>query len=186
MTLPAKYTGVAIVLHWVIALLILINIALGFATERIPDDWIRPVINAHKSIGITVLGLALMRLLWRATHRPPPLPADYPRWERRAAHLAHAALYVLIIALPFSGWLHDSAWKAAPEVKMYWFGLFEWPRFSFIMTLDPVLKERLHDVFGEIHEWLGFILMGLFALHVGGALKHQFIDKHRELQRMLP
>lgn len=185
-TIPSKYTRTAIALHWVIALFIFINLVLGLAIERIPDDWIRPVINTHKSIGITVLGLALMRLLWRFTHQPPPLPTAYPRWERLAAHSAHIVLYGLMIALPLSGWLHDSAWKAAPEIKMYWFGLFEWPRFDFIMQLEPVYKEQLHSLLGEIHEWLGFVLMGLWVVHVGAALKHQYIDKHAELQRMLP
>lgn len=186
MTIPARYTRTAMLLHWLIALLIIANVLLGLAIERIPDDWIRPVIDTHKSIGITVLGLVIMRLLWRATHKPPALPADYASWEKRSAHLAHWALYALMFALPISGWLHDSAWKAAPEIPMRWFGLFEWPRFDFIMQLEPVLKEQLHDLFGEIHEWFGLVLYGLFALHVGAALKHQFIDKHAELQRMWP
>lgn len=185
MQIATRYTRTAMLLHWLIALLILINVALGLITEQLPDDWIRPVIDTHKSIGITVLGLAIMRLLWRLTHRPPALPVGYSRHERISAHLVHAALYVLIFALPISGWLHDSAWKAAPEVPMHWFGLFEWPRIGYILQLEPVSKERLHDLLGEIHEWFGFVLYGLFALHVGGALKHQFIDRHAELQRML-
>jgi cytochrome b561 len=89
-----------------------------------------------------------------------------------------------LVALFLSGWMHDSAWKAAPEIKMYWFGLFEWPRISWIMELEPVLKEQWHEVLGEVHEIMGKILLALFVLHVGGALKHQFIDKHPELQRM--
>ncbi len=186
MNLPAKYTRTAMLLHWLIALLIFVNLVLAFITEQIPEDWIRPAINTHKSIGITVLGLVLMRLLWRLTHQPPPLPDSYPRWERVTAQTAHWLFYVLMLAMPLTGWLHDSAWKAAPEVKMYWFGLFEWPRFGFIMALEPVLKERLHGQLGDIHEYLGYTLIGLWVLHVGAALKHQFIDKHQELQRMLP
>lgn len=185
-SIPSKYTRTAIALHWLIALLIFVNLVLGLSADSIPDDWLKPVMSTHKSIGITVLGLALMRLLWRFTHLPPPLPAVYPRWERLAAHTAHIALYVLMIALPISGLLLDSAWKHAPVVKMYWFGLFEWPRLDFIMQLEPVYKEQLHHLFGEIHEWLGFVLIGLWVVHVGAALKHQFIDKHAELQRMLP
>lgn len=185
-SIPSKYTRTAIALHWAIALLIFVNIVLGFVAESLPDAWLKTVMGTHKSIGISVLGLALMRLLWRFTHQPPPLPAVYPRWERLAAHTAHIALYVLIIALPFSGLLLDSAWKFAPEVKMYWFGLFEWPRIDFIMQLEPGLKKQLHHLFGEIHESLAFVLIGLWVVHVGAALKHQFIDKHPELQRMLP
>ncbi len=186
MQISPKYTRTAILLHWLIALLIVTNVVLALIADELPKDWLRPVINTHKSIGITVLGLAIMRLLWRLTHTPPPLPTAYPRWQRVSARLAHAALYFLMFALPMSGWLYDSAWKAAPEVSMRWFGLFEWPRFGFIMHLEPVLKEQLHGLFGSIHTWFGYFLYGLYGLHVGGALKHQFIDKHAELQRMLP
>ena len=95
-----RYTRTAIVLHWLIAILILVNVALGWFGEDLPEAWVRPAIDTHKSIGITVLGLALMRLLWRFTHPAPPLPASYPRWEKVGAHLAHALLYVLILAIP--------------------------------------------------------------------------------------
>lgn len=186
MTLPARYTRTAMVLHWLIALLIFVNLVLAFSTELFPEERIRLAIDTHKSIGITVLGLVLMRLLWRLTHQPPPLPDSYPRWERITAHAAHALFYALMLALPLTGWLHDSAWKAAPEIKMYWFGLFEWPRFGFIMAMEPAAKLQLHGLLGDLHEWLGFGLIGLWVLHVGAALKHQFIDKHPELQRMLP
>jgi cytochrome b561 len=184
MTLPERYTRPAIFFHWLIAALIIINFAFGKLYEAFGEDNIRFMINAHKSIGITILGLAIMRILWRLTHKPPPLPANFKPWEKRASHFAHIALYVLIFALPISGWLHDSAWKAAPEVKMYWFGLFEWPRISFIMNMDAEAKEVLHGQLNWFHEMFGYALFALFILHVGGALKHQFIDKHPELQRM--
>ncbi|MBP7136534.1 MAG: cytochrome b [Sphingomonadaceae bacterium] len=180
----ARYSRTAIVLHWVIALLIVANVALGLLFESFGEDNVRPLIDAHKSIGITVLGLAIMRLLWRATHVPPALPDHYKPWEKLAAKAAHLFLYVLIFAMPISGWLHDSAWKAAPEIKMYWFGLFEWPRIGWIMNMDPAVKESLHGLFGEVHESLALVLYLLVFLHVAGALKHQFIDKHAELQRM--
>ncbi len=186
MTLAAKYTRPAIALHWLIAVLILVNVCLGWSTRFVDDSAIRPIIDNHKSIGITVLGLAIMRLLWRFAHPPPPFPPSYAPWERVAAHAAHWLLYALIFALPLSGWLHDSAWKAAPEVPMRWFGLFEWPRIGLVMNLEPALKERMHDVFGAFHFWFGVALYALFALHVAGALKHQFADREPELQRMLP
>lgn len=186
MTIPAKYTRTAIVLHWLMALLIFINLVLAFITEQIPEDRIRLAIDTHKSIGITVLGLVLMRILWRVTHAPPPLPESTPRWERRAASSAHLLFYALMLALPITGWMHDSAWKAAPEVKMHWFGLFEWPRIGWIMEMEPAAKQQLHGQLGAVHEWFGFALIGLWVLHVGAALKHQFIDRHAELQRMLP
>ena len=186
MTIPARYTNTAIALHWAVAVLIGINVALALSADSLPDDWVRPVIDTHKSIGITVLGLALLRLLWRATHRPPALPAVYPRWERLGAHAAHAALYLLIFALPVSGWLHDSAWKGASTHPMTLFGIVPWPRIGWVTDLEPVLKEAWHDRFGALHAWFGYLLYGLFAVHVAGALKHQWMDRQAELQRMLP
>jgi cytochrome b561 len=182
--LVERYTRPAIWLHWIIGILMIVNLALGFFFESFGEENVRPLINNHKSIGIAVLGLAIMRLLWRLTHRPPALPTAYQRWEKMASHAVHGLLYALIFALPITGWMHDSAWKKAPEIKMYWFGLFEWPRIGWIMNLDPARKEMLHDIYGGIHESLGFVLIALLVLHIGGALKHQFIDKHPELQRM--
>ena len=181
-----RYSMPAIIFHWLIGLLIIVNVALGIGHDHFGDDNVRPLINGHKSIGITVLGLAIMRLIWRLTHRPPALPDTYKRWESIASHAVHGLLYLLIFALPLSGWLHDSAWKKAPEIKMFWFGLFEWPRIGWIMNLDPATKERMHDLFGAIHGNLALFLYLLFFLHVGGALKHQFLDKEPELQRMMP
>lgn len=184
MTLPERYTGPAIVFHWLIAALMIVNFALGEFSEALGEDYIRFMINAHKSTGITILGLVALRLLWRMTHKPPAIPDNFKLWEKRASHAVHGLLYFLMFALPLSGWMHDSAWKAAPEIKMYWFGLFEWPRIGWIMDLEPALKEQWHEVLGDVHEIMGKILLLLFVLHVGGALKHQFIDKHPELQRM--
>ena len=186
MPIIQRYTRTAIAFHWIIAVLIAINVTLALSADALPDDWVRPVIDTHKSIGITVLGLAVLRLLWRATHRPPALPAAYARWERIGAHVAHAALYVLIIALPLSGWLHDSAWKDAATHPMTLFGLVPWPRIGWVMDLEPNLRETLHDRFGALHTWAGYVLYGLFAIHVLGALKHQWLDREPELQRMLP
>ena len=181
-----KYTRVAIVLHWVIAVLIITNVVLGLSADSLPDDWVRPVVDTHKSIGITVLGLALLRILWRVSHRPPPLPASFPKWEHVAAHAAHFLLYLLIIALPMSGWLHDSAWKDAATHPMHLFNTVPWPRIGFIMNLDAPLKETLHDRFGALHTWLGYALYALLAMHVVGALKHQWIDRKSVLKRMVP
>lgn len=181
-----RYTQVAMVLHWLVAVLIVINVALIWSVDFLPDDNVRPVIDTHKSTGITVLGLVLLRLLWRAAHPPPPLPEAYPEWEKRSAHTAHIALYLLILALPLSGWLHDSAWKAAAQFPMKLFYLVPWPRIGLIANLDPATKEIFHMVSGRIHAWLSYLLYALFVLHVGGALKHQWWDKHPELERMLP
>lgn len=181
-----RYTRTAMVLHWLIALLIICNVVLGLTAESFPDSWVRPVVDTHKSIGITVLGLVLLRILWRVSHRPPPLPKAFPKWEHMAAHIAHFVLYLLMIGLPLSGWLHDSAWKGAATHPMHLFGLIPWPRIGFVMNLDPALKESLHDRFGALHAWLGYALYALLAMHVGGALKHQWIDKKSVISRMVP
>ena len=183
---PIRYTRMAMLLHWAIAALIIANVALIWTVGLLPDDSVRPVIDTHKSIGITVLGLALMRVLWRASHPPPPMPAGYKRWERMAAHAAHIALYGIIFALPLSGWLHDSAWTAAATHPMYYFGLFEWPRIAIFNGLDHAQRDVVHDQLGAVHAWFGYILYGLLAAHIIGALKHQWLDHHPELQRILP
>ena len=186
MLAQTRYTRPAIVLHWLIAVLMAINIALILLVDHYPDDWVRPAVDTHKSIGITVLGLVILRILWRLTHRPPPMPGSYGRLETFAAHAAHGALYVLMVLLPLSGWMHDSAWKDAATHPMYLFGLFEWPRVGWISGVEPVFKETLHDVLGGVHVWAGYVLYVIFGLHVLGALKHQFFDGEAELQRMLP
>jgi cytochrome b561 len=182
----ARYTQTAIVLHWLIAILIIANVTIVLTVDFFPEEFERPFINLHKSIGITVLGLAVMRLLWRFAHKPPELPGSYKPWEKKASHVAHVLLYLIIFALPLSGWAHDSAWKAAAGNPMFLYTLVPFPRMSFIMNLDPDTKEYLHSLFGAMHTSFGYILYLLFALHVGGAFKHQFIDKEAELQRMLP
>jgi cytochrome b561 len=181
----ARYTRPAIYLHWAIAMLMILNLALAHLTEAFGEESIRTVIDSHKSVGMTVLGLAIMRIIWRLTHKPPPLPAHYKSWEQRASHIVHWALYFLIFALPVTGWMHDSAWKAAPEIPLNWFGLFELPRISWIMGMEAGAKESFHSIMGERHELLGWALIALVLLHVGAALKHQFIDGEKELQRMV-
>jgi len=180
-----RYTRTAVVLHWLLAVLITVNVGLALAVDRLPEDWVRPVIDAHKSIGITALGLVLLRLLWRAGHPPPALPAAYPAWERRLAGLAHLLFYVLMLTLPISGWLHDSAWKDAASHPMRLFGLLPWPRIGPVAQIEPVAKEALHTWFGTLHAGCGYVLYGLLALHIVGALKHQWLDRQPQLQRMM-
>jgi cytochrome b561 len=183
-TLPARYTAPAIVLHWLIAAGIIVNVVLMWIVDSLPDASQRPTINLHKSIGITVLGLALMRLLWRATHRPPALPTGTERWERISAHAAHVLLYVLIFALPLSGWIHDSAWKDAAKHPLTLFGVIPWFRIGAIKNLDPGTKEQVHALFSQIHTSCAYVLYALFTVHVAGALKHQYLDNRPSLRRM--
>ena len=186
MTLPAKYSSFAIMLHWIVAVLMIGNVALGWIAGVATGPAVRPMIDAHKSIGLTVLGLAVLRLLWRLSHAPPPMPAGYSRLERMSAHAVHWLLYAMIFALPLSGWMHDSAFKdaAAHPLKLFW--LVPFPRIGAIAGMAPAAKEQFHSQMFAAHVWLGYALYALFALHVAGALKHQFWDKERELQRMMP
>ncbi|HVV33060.1 MAG TPA: cytochrome b [Vitreimonas sp.] len=182
----ARYTNTAIILHWVIALGVVTNVTLAWLwPHMLPDDVVRPTIDVHKSIGITILGLALMRLLWRASHAPPPIPTTYQKWEISLAHITHVLLYVILFAMPLTGWIMDSAFKDAAKFPMHYFGTFVFPRIPWIMQLDQPLKENIHTWFGEAHEWLSYVLYVLFVLHVAGALKHQLAGD-KELQRMLP
>ena len=184
--MPQRYTTPAIVLHWLIAAMIIVNVALAWIWDSLPDADVRPTINMHKSIGITVLGFAILRLLWRATHRPPEFPTSYQRWERRLSQGVHGLLYFLMFALPLTGWIMDSAWAKAAANPIHWFGLFDFPRIGAIMRLDPATKKQIHEGFGALHSLSAKLLYGLLALHVGGALKHQWLDRERELQRMWP
>ena len=181
-----RYTGPAILFHWLIALGIVANVMLAWSWPYVADANVRPMIDRHKSIGVTVLGLAVMRLLWRWAHPPPPYPAHYRAWERRTAHWTHVLLYVVMFAMPLSGWIMDSAYKDAATHPMRWFGLFEFPRIGFVLRLDPATKAQVHDLFGAAHYWIGWVVVALFALHVSGALKHQWLDRQPELQRMWP
>ena len=176
----ARYARTAVVLHWLIA----VNVALALSVDFLPDEWVRAVIDTHKSTGITVLGLVLMRILWRMAYPPPSLPASYARWEHMAAHVAHGALYALMLLLPISGWLHDSAWKDAATHPMTLFGLVPWPRIGMIEAIEPVARESLHTLFGVFHTAFGYLLYALLVLHTGGALKHHWLDREPELQRM--
>lgn len=182
----ARYTKTAMVFHWLVGLLIIANVALAWLWPTVADEQVRPLIDTHKSIGITVLGLAVMRLIWRLTHRPPAFFAGYHRWERTVSHAVHGLLYCIIFAMPLTGWIMDSAWKDAATHPMFLFGLFEWPRITVFQHIDPALRDQLHDGFGAAHAWIAYALYALFALHVAGALKHQLLDRDPELQRMWP
>lgn len=181
-----RYTGLAIAFHWLIAAGIVVNVTLAWLWPHMADERVRPAIDLHKSVGITILGLAIMRLLWRLTHRPPAMPSAYQKWEIGAAHLTHWLLYALMFAMPLTGWIMDSAYKDAATHPMFLFGLLEWPRIGTILELPPVTRDAVHDGFGASHVYLSYLLYALVALHVAGALKHELIDRHRELRRMMP
>ncbi len=180
-----KYTRVAIALHWTIAALMIAAVSLGLLANVAPDPEVRPMIDAHKSTGLIVFGLALLRLLWRAGHTPPPLQSPSPA-ERRMAHAVHWSLYALMLLLPLTGYLHDSAFKLAAQHPLRIFWLIPFPRLPAIAHMAPAAKQVFHDRLFAVHVWLGYALYALFSLHVAGALKHQWLDHQRTLQRMLP
>jgi cytochrome b561 len=172
-------------LHWTIAALIAANLLLAWSFSSFAMPTRHILIDTHTSIGLTVLGLAILRLLWRATHTPPPIP-PYAAWERRAARFAHWTLYGLIFLLPITGGMQDSAWKSAAAHKMKLFFVIPWFRIGAIEQLDPVAKEHFHSLLFAIHVALAYVLCAMLVVHVAGALKHQWLDREPELQRMWP
>jgi cytochrome b561 len=175
-----RYTLTAIVLHWVLALAILGAFAAGIYLDDLPFSPVKlKLINWHKWAGVTILFLSVLRLVWRLTHRPPALPSRIeramPTWQRIAHHGTHHLLYLLFFAVPLLGWAYSSA-KGFPIV---WFGVLPLP------DLVPVDK-ALADALKPLHALAAFSLIGLVALHVAAALKHQFIDRDGLLDRMRP
>jgi len=171
------YTGGAIALHWIMAALIIVGFALGWVMTRIPGitpDKLR-FYSWHKWLGVTVLALAVLRILWRLTHRAPPLPDGMGVWQRRLAHVGHLMLYVMMIAIPVSGYLYSSA----SNIPVVYLGLVPLPP---IVAPDPVLKLWFKD----IHIALDYGLFALVAGHVAAALKHHCFDGDGLLYRMLP
>ncbi len=169
-----RYTTTAISLHWLIALLIVAGFALGLymVDLKISPDKLR-YYSWHKWLGITVLALAVMRLLWRLTHKPPPLPAGTPRWQVQAASAGHWALYALLFAIPLSGWAYSSA-SGYPVVYLGQLPLPDW------VPKDKALASQMK----EIHDLLTTVLMIVVGVHVLAAVKHHFIDHDGLLHRM--
>ena len=169
-----RYTAPAVVLHWLIAGLIFIAFPLGVYMSDLPLSPTRlQLYSYHKWIGISVLLLVGLRIVWRLTHRPPALPDDLPRWQRAASHAVHGLLYLLILAVPLTGWLMSSA----KGFQTVWFGVLPLP--------DLVEKNReLGQVLGNAHQLLNYLLLALVILHVAAALKHHFHERQPFLQRM--
>jgi len=169
------YTRTAVVLHWLIAIGLIAQIALGLWMLGIPKDppgvrawWF----NIHKSIGITLGVLIILRTGWRFTHQAPPLPAALPRWQRVTATASHHLLYLCMLVMPLSGYLGSSFTK----YPIVFFGT-KLPHWGWD---SPVLK----DLCSSIHHTAAVTLMALIALHVAAALKHRLIDRDAVFARM--
>ena len=173
---PQQYGTFMVLLHWLIALLILGGWLMGTVIEGIPLSPLKLKLLAyHKWNGVTVFLLAFVRLSWRWARGTPPLPSSMPGWQQQAAVWTHRLMYLLMFAIPLSGWLMSSA-KGVPVV---YFGLVPLPD---LVDKNPGLAELLKDV----HKTMVDGLLLLLLVHVGAALKHQFIDRDEILARMLP
>jgi cytochrome b561 len=171
-----RYTRTAIALHWLIALMLFGLFGLGLYMAELPLSPTKlKLYSYHKWAGVTVFLLVLVRLGWRVTHVPPPLPAGMPAWQLKAAAAGHHLLYVLMLIVPLSGWLMSSA----KGFQTVWFGVLPLP--------DLLPKDKaLGDALLEVHELLNFLFMAVVAGHIAAALKHHFVDRDGLLSRMLP
>lgn len=169
-----RYTLPAIALHWLMALLMIAAFFVGLSLEDMPlgPEKLK-IISYHKWAGITILGLALIRVVWRLTHRPPELPNTMPPVMKLIAHAGHGVLYVLMFAIPLTGWMMSSA-KGYPVVYL---GLLPLPD-----LVGP--NEALADTLKEAHEAINWLFAFVLVGHVAAAIKHQLIDKDGIMDRM--
>lgn len=195
-TANTRYATVAVALHWVLAVLALSMVPVGWwMGDAIQDNDTRAqaltVFPLHKATGMTILALTALRLVWRLTHAPPPLPARMAGWERTLAGATHGLFYGLLFALPLSGWIYASAgWSEAfkmfIDVPTSWFGLFNIPHVPGIAALDEDLRRDVGETAMNVHSKLAWAMLILAGLHVAAALKHHFVDRDDVLARMVP
>jgi cytochrome b561/polyisoprenoid-binding protein YceI len=171
-----RWGAVAKFFHWTIVILIVVQYVLAMTAHDLPLGRQRFEITAlHKSMGLTIFTLAVLRLLWRFTNKVPPLPGTLKPYERFLAHATHFGLYALILVMPITGWMYSTA----SNFPVNWFGLVRLPN---LVEADRELAHTLH----EVHETLFKVLVGVALLHIAGALKHHFWYKDTVLKRMTP
>ncbi|WP_420607013.1 cytochrome b [Novosphingopyxis sp.] len=173
-----RFSTVAIVLHWGIALLVIANLVLAENAEGLRGPARGALMGPHTAIGITVLLLSVLLIAWRITHRRPAYPQEMRRWERSLSNALRVVFYILIIAIPLTGWLLVSAHQGAEGID--WFGLFTVP------PLPVTADKSGHELIEAVHKNFGGAMIYLIGLHVLGALKHMFIDKMPYFHRMWP
>jgi cytochrome b561 len=180
----SRYTMVAIILHWVMALGIAVLAVLGLAMVHLKLEPMRlfQLYQLHKSIGITVLLAAVLRLGWRLTHRPPPLPGSMLSIERTAAASGHLMLYLFLFALPFTGWALVSS--SVLNIPTMLYGIIPWPDLPVLSTL--VDKAPVEAILKIVHAYGAYALIALVGIHAAAALRHHFLIKDDVLRRMLP
>ncbi len=171
-----RYGLIAQLLHWLLAVLVVTQFLLAAIFEEMERGPAKgELIGTHKAIGITILALALLRLAWRFTNRPPVLPDTLKNYERILSRISHTLLYILLLSMPLSGWSMSSA----SGRTVSYFGLFDLPNLV-------GESEAIGDFFHEFHEIAATVLFATVAVHVLAALKHHFIDRNDVLRRMLP
>lgn len=190
------YGSAALVLHWLSALIVLVMIGTGWWMLELIHDPVRraesfPFFQFHKSLGFLILAITAVRIGWRLTHRPPGLPLGMPGWERISAFVAQAIFYLLLVAIPLSGWMYISTEWAESLDRQFkgdtlFFGLFAVPYFAPIAEAGEELRRSLSFHLSSVHAWMAYGLLALVAAHVGAALKHHFIERDNVLVHMLP
>lgn len=178
-----RYATVAIALHWLIAAAIVFQIILGWRMEGPSSPLTYAIFQLHKSVGITILLLSLIRLGWRLTHTAPTLPDAMPGWERFAAKATHWGFYVIMIGLPLTGWAIVSTSRVQIPTLLY--GLVPWPHLP-LHDLAAPARKAWHDAAENGHGLLVLLTLAMLALHVGAALKHHFINRDEVLGHMVP
>jgi cytochrome b561 len=177
---PTRYGTVAMTLHWLIGFSIIGLLIVGKYMHGLPDNDPNKffLYQMHKSFGISVLVLTVVRIIWRVINPVPALPAGMPAWQRWGAHLSHFGLYALMLAIPLSGWAVASS--SSTGIPTMLFGAVELP-------FLPVGNDReTHEFYEEAHELLGNLMILLLIVHVVAALKHHFVDRDTVFRRMLP
>lgn len=184
-----RYNGVAVFLHWAIAVMIIGLLGSGiWMVDAIHVDASKAdaiqVYQVHKSFGLTVLALSFLRLAWRVLHPAPPLPSGMSWVERAGSHLSHLAFYVFMIGAPMTGWAMVSVSPQA--VPTFYFWLVQIPHLPMLATLAAAAKPAVETVFMNAHAIIGWLMLALLGLHVAAALKHHFVNRDTVLARMVP
>ena len=177
-----RYSAVAVILHWLIALAIIFNLITGSFMEGLKVEARHVVVTLHISTGLCILALSLVRIGWRIGHRSPPLDETLSRLERLGAQAVHALFYVMMIAMPLIGWGINSA--STRKVNSLFYFAAPFPKIGFLEALPLAQKTEAHDRFVLAHTAGGWIMLVLLLAHVAGALKHQFIDRQPQFASM--
>ena len=171
-----RYGSIAQLFHWTIVVLIIVQVVLAEQADDAGSLLAKAkILTTHKSVGMTVFMLAVLRLVWRFVSGAPASVTTAKVWQQRAATVMHWALYALILLTPLAGWLMSSA----KSYSVSWFGLFTFPN---LIAPDPARFDQLK----ELHETLAQSMVVLAMLHAAAALKHHFFDRDNVLRRMLP